>query len=724
MDTEQKLRKVGLSEDEYKNIKDILSREPNDLELELIGVMWSEHCSYKSTRPLLRTFPSKGKYVLQGQGENAGVVDMGEGWGFAFKVESHNHPSAVAPFQGAATGVGGIIRDIIAMGARPCVSMDGLFFGDAALRKTQNLAKGIVEGIGAYGNAVGVPIVGGKTFYSSCYNDNPLVNAFSAGYVRLDKMASSQTAKPGDLAVLLGSKTGRDGIAGASFASRELEDDAKASKPQIQIGDPFEEKLLIECCMDLLQKDLIASMQDMGAAGILSSSSEIAEKSGCGVDIIVEKIPLREADMLPWEIFLSESQERMLLIVEKEKLDPVFALAKHYGLDCAVVGTMTDSGRYRVYKNDVLLADLPTSILGDTPEIIREAKCPEDLSERQRLDLSKLRSDDLAGDLLKMLSCPNGHKKDAIWVQYDSMVQLHTIAGNGEPAAVVEVPDTNRACVLTMEAEPYKCHTDPYKGAVETMALSLRGIWLTGAEALGMTNCLNFASPEYPEKFYELKEAIRGLADTCRALDCPVVSGNVSLYNETAAGQIYPTPLVVTAGLVVDRNNIIRSGRTQQGDIIYVVGKTEGSLAASRYQDHKSGKPLGATVAPDFENEKKFRDRAIKTAELQLARSGRVAAGGGLAVAFANEAIASEIGMRISISPEDSPESLLFSEGGARAVYSVAPEKSAEFEALWSDFSLTRAGIAGGSDLVWDNIFTLSVDRLRDAFAGSVGENK
>ncbi|MDD7648087.1 phosphoribosylformylglycinamidine synthase subunit PurL, partial [Cloacibacillus porcorum] len=411
-------REVGLSESEYKRIIELLGREPNDLELELIGVMWSEHCSYKSTRPLLRTFPSKGKYVLQGQGENAGVVDMGEGWGFAFKVESHNHPSAVAPFQGAATGVGGIIRDIIAMGARPSVSMDGLFFGDASLQKTRNLAKGIVEGIGSYGNAVGVPIVGGKTFYSPCYNDNPLVNAFSAGFVRLDKMASSQTAKPGDYAVLLGSKTGRDGIAGASFASRELDEDSKASKPQIQIGDPFEEKLLIECCMDLLDKKLIASMQDMGAAGILSSSSEIAHKSGCGIDIQVEKIPLREADMLPWEIFLSESQERMLLIVEEEKLEPVFAMAKHYGLDCAIVGEMTDSKRYRVYKNGVLEAELPTSILGDTPEILWPAAEPKDLPARQAIELSKLASADPAKDLLEMLSCPNGHRKDAIWEQY------------------------------------------------------------------------------------------------------------------------------------------------------------------------------------------------------------------------------------------------------------------------------------------------------------------
>lgn len=709
-------REVGLTESEYKRIIEILGREPNALELELIGVMWSEHCSYKSTRPLLRTYPSKGKYVLQGQGENAGVVDMGEGWGFAFKVESHNHPSAVAPFQGAATGVGGIIRDIIAMGARPCVSMDGLFFGDPSLRRTQNLAKGIVEGIGSYGNAVGVPIVGGKTFYAGCYDDNPLVNAFSAGYVRLDKMASSQTAKPGDLAVLLGSKTGRDGIAGASFASRELDEDARASKPQIQIGDPFEEKLLIECCMDLLQQDLIASMQDMGAAGILSSSSEIAHKSGCGIDIKVEMIPLRETDMLPWEIFLSESQERMLLIVEKEKLEPVFAMAKHYALDCAVVGIMTDSKRYRVYKNGTLEADLPTSILGDAPEKAWPSCEPADAAERRTLDASSLKCTDPSGDLLEMIGCPNGHCKDAIWEQYDSMVQLHTIAGPGEPAAIVEVPDTRRACVLTMEAEPLKCHTDPYTGAYETMALSLRGIWLTGAEALGMTNCLNFASPEVPENFYELKTCVAGLADACRDLGCPVVSGNVSLYNETVKDRIYPTPLVVTAGLLTERDNTVRAGRTTEGCEIFLVGATEGSLGASRWQTAKCGKPLGATVSPCASAERLFCGRAIATANSGLASSARAVAGGGIAVALASEAIASNIGMNIKLTPETSVAMTLFSEGGARAIYAVPTENTAAFEKLWEGFPCRKIGTAGGTKFVWENLLDLPLTELKKAF--------
>ena len=708
-------KSAGLSDSEYERINELLEREPNSLETQLIGVMWSEHCSYKSTKRLLKTYPSTGRYVLQGQGENAGVVDVGEGWGLAFKVESHNHPSAVAPFQKAATGVGGIIRDIIAMGARPTASMDGLFFGDPSLKKTENLSKGIVEGIGAYGNAVGVPVVGGKTFYSPCYTDNPLVNAFCAGFVRLDKMASSQTAKSGDFAVLLGSKTGRDGIAGASFASRELDEDSKASKPQIQIGDPFEEKLLIECCLDLLDKDLIASMQDMGAAGILSSSSEIAHKSGCGIDINVEMIPLREKGMEPWEIFLSESQERMLLIVEKDKLDPVFALAAHYGLDCAVIGNMTDSGRYRVYDRGELIADLPTSILGNAPEAVWPSAAPDD-SGSGSADRAALASKDPESDLLSLISCHNGRSKHWIWEQYDSMVQLHTIEGPGSPVAAVEVPDTKRACLLTMEAEPYKCRTDPYIGASETMALSLRGLWVAGAEVLGMTNCLNFASPEVPEKFYELEQSIKGLADTCRDLDCPVVSGNVSLYNETASGQIYPTPLVVTAGLVKDRDSRLPSGKASSGDSLYIVGGPCGSLGASRYQVMKEGGPKGVTVLPDHDNEKAFRERALMTAENGAASSGRAVAGGGLAIALANEVLASGCGLSVKTDISVPPEEILFSEGGARAVYAVPAEKEKGFEKIWKGFPCIKAGTFGGTVYEWQDMFRIDIARLKKAF--------
>ncbi|NLV82699.1 MAG: phosphoribosylformylglycinamidine synthase subunit PurL [Synergistaceae bacterium] len=708
--------KVGLSDSEYKTILEILGREPNALELELIGVMWSEHCSYKSTRPLLKTYPQKGKHVVQGQGENAGVVDLGEGWGLAFKVESHNHPSAIAPFHGAATGIGGIVRDIIAMGARPAVSMDGLFFGDSNLQKTHTLAKEVVKGIGFYGNAVGVPVLGGKTFYSPAYNGNPLVNAFGAGFVRLNKIASSQTAKPGEFAVLVGSKTGRDGIAGASFASRELDENDNASNPNIQIGDPFEEKLLIECCLDILDKDLMTSMQDMGAAGILSSSSEIAQKSGCGIDIQVLQIPLRDKGMEPWEIFLSESQERMLLIVKEENLDDVFKITKHYDLDCKTIGTLTDNRRYKVFKGDELIANLPIDILGDTPVKFWPSEVPADLSERQAIDLSTLKTTSPAEDILKLIACANGNSKHRIWEQYDSMVQLHTIMGPGSPVAAVEVPETKRACLLTMEAEPWKCFTDPYLGASETMALSLRGLWLSGADALGMTNCLNFASPEKSERFYELKESIKGLADTCRELDCPVVSGNVSLYNETVSAPIYPTPLVVTAGLIINRDEILKAGMTRSGDKIYLVGENDGSLGATRYQKMKNGKPLGKTVEPDYENEKLFRERAIKTAREKTANSGRVLAGGGLAVALANEAISSGVGMNISIKPQTTVESLLFSEGGARAIYSVPNNKIKEFENTWNGFSFDCIGTATGDSLSWDNLFTIPISDISKAF--------
>ena len=488
-------RKVGLSESEYNRIISILGREPNSLELELIGVMWSEHCSYKSTRPLLKTFPQEGKYVLQGQGENAGVVNMGEGWGFAFKVESHNHPSAVAPFHGAATGIGGIMRDIIAMGARPSVAMDGLFLGDPQLKKTQTLAEKITDGTAFYGNTIGIPIVGGKTFYSPSFNDNPLVNVFGAGFVRLDKITSSQTANPGEIAVILGSKTGRDGIAGASFASRELDDVAQTHQTNIPIGDPFEEKLIVECCLDILENNLITSMQDMGAAGILSSSSEIAQKSGCGIDIQVLNIPLREEGMEPWEIFLSETQERMLLIVKEENLNEVFAIAKHYGLDCDAIGTLTDNLLYRVFKGEEEIASLPIDILGETPVINWPSTEPEDLKKRQEIDFGSLETSSPLNDLLDLLRHSNGRSKHEIWEQFDSMVQLNTIMGPGSPVAAIEVPETKRACLMAMEAEPWKCFTDPYLGASETMASSLRKIWLSGAEALGMTNCLNLASP-------------------------------------------------------------------------------------------------------------------------------------------------------------------------------------------------------------------------------------
>lgn len=715
-------RDAGLSDKEYERVKELLGREPNELETALIGVMWSEHCSYKSTRPLLSLFPQKGRAVVQGPGENAGVVDCGAGWGLAFKVESHNHPSAVAPVQGAATGVGGIVRDILAMGARPAASMDGLFLGPPDSRKSDALADGIVEGIAGYGNAVGVPTVGGKTFYDPCFEGNPLVNAFSSGFVRLDSMVSSKTARPGDLAVLLGSKTGRDGIAGASFASKELDDDSAGSRPQIQIGDPFEEKLLIDCCLELLGSGLIASMQDMGAAGILSSSSEIAHKSGAGMEIHCEKIPLRE-EMEPWEIFLSESQERMLLIVTPEKFDAVKAVAGRFTLECVAVGLVTDGGRYKVYKNGELLADLPLPILGDAPVIRWASAEPRNLAERRALPPG-MKSAEPEADLLKLIGSPEGRERRDIWQQYDCQVQLRTVEWPGAPVSVIRAPDSDGLVVFAMEGEPWKCWADPFTGAAETMALSLRKLRVCGALPLGMTNCLNFPSPENPENFHDLEQCVRGLAAVCGDMECPVVSGNVSLYNETPRGGIYPTPLVVTAGLVEQSARYLRSGRAQEGDAVYLAGPCECSLGASRWQvlcgAPSRSNPKGATFEYDAKLEKSFAACATETAHKAAANSARAIAGGGLAAALANEAIASHSGMEITLPGGDMTETL-FGEGGPRAIYFV-PEKDADkFIALWKGYPVVRIGTVGGKTLDITDVLRIDLEKLEKTFRGEIG---
>jgi phosphoribosylformylglycinamidine synthase len=715
---------AGLSDGEYSKIKEILGRVPNELETALIGVMWSEHCSYKSTRNLLSRFPQTGKYLVQGPGENAGVVNCQSGWGVAFKVESHNHPSAVAPYQGAATGVGGIIRDILAMGARPAASMDGLFFGMPDSGKSRVLAEGIVEGVAGYGNAVGVPTIGGKTFYDPCFEGNPLLNAFNCGFVRLDKIVSSKTARPGDMAVLLGSKTGRDGIAGASFASRELDEGSRESRGHIQIGDPFEEKLLIECCLDLLDKELIVSMQDMGAAGILSSSSEIAHKSGTGIRIVCERIPLRE-EMAPWEIFLSESQERMLLIVSVEKFDEVKALADHYELECVMVGDITDDGRYRVVKDDLPIVDLPVEILGDVPLADWPERAPADLDERRALPAG-MRSSDPAADLLHLIGSVHGSSRDDIWTQYDCQVQLRTATEPGEPVSALRLPDSDSLIAFAMEAEPWKCYTDPKAGALETMAQSIRVLALCGADVLGMTNCLNFPSPEDPENYYVLSRCVDGLAEVCRDMDCPVVSGNVSLYNETPSGGIYPTPLVVTAGFVPHYAYFASGGHAREGDNIYIVGPIAGSLGASRWQvlcgDSARSTPRGSTWRYDSAMERDFISHAIFTSrKADVKKSARVIAGGGMAVTLAKEAIFSGVGMMIDIGESD-PTEALFSEGGPRAIYIIPQGSADKFLACWEGYPVTKLGEVGGKSIIVKNFLEVSCDDLRAAFWSASGK--
>ncbi len=707
-------RRYGLRDEEYQAARNVLGRDPNECELWILGVMWSEHCSYKSTKKLLKHFPTTGAKVVLGPGENAGIVDIGEGVGAAFKVESHNHPSAVAPYQGAATGVGGIIRDILALGARPVASMDGLFFGDPGHERTSLLSSGIVRGVGDYGNAVGVPTVGGKTVYDSSYNENPLVNAFCLGLVRLDEIVSSMTAKPGQLVVLLGSKTGRDGIAGAAFASVELSDDAKADRPSIQIGDPFAEKLLIEACLELQLKKLIVSMQDMGAAGITSSSSEVAAKSGVGMVLHFDKVPLRAQDMEPWEIALSESQERMLLIVEPSRFEEVKEVADRWELDCAVIGETTEGDEYSIYFHGEQVASFPASLVGDgCPLIPWPSKKPESLEKSWELDLETISfPEDWNATFLSLLSTASLASKEWIYRQYDSMVQTNTVLGPGNPVSVIRIKGQEELVAMTLDADPWKCSLDPFRGGAESVARTIRSLAVVGAEVLGLTDCLNFPSPENPEQYWVMTECIKGMAACCEALRCPVVSGNVSLYNESTAGAILPTPVIGTVGVIPSQEALLPSGRWRDGDVLFQVGPCVPTLAGSQYLRMVTGKVSGRPLEFQPDVESGFVRRALRTASDQAASSGRVVAGGGLAVALARESAESGLGAAVSFEIPTRKDVLLFGEGGARAVYSVPMMKVPLFKSIWRGFPLLELGRVSGDILAVNGALSVPVDRL------------
>ncbi len=709
--------KAGLRKEEYEALKERLGREPNDLELQIMGVMWSEHCSYKSTKPLLRLFPKEGKRVLLGPGENAGVVDAGDGLGLAFKVESHNHPSAIAPYQGAATGVGGIIRDIMALGARPVASMDGLFFGNPKERKTQALADGVVKGIGGYGNCVGVPTVGGTTVYHPSYRGNPLVNAFCAGIVPMDRIVSSQTAKPGQSVMILGSKTGRDGIAGAAFASVELAEDG-SGMPSIQIGDPFAEKLLIEACLELRDQDLIISMQDMGAAGILSSSSEIAAKSGVAMTIDFDAVPLRAQGMEPWEIALSESQERMLLIVEPEKVEKVMATARKWELDCSVIGYTEEGDRYRITWQGETVADMPASVIGsDCPEILWPSAEPSDLKSRWIFDPKSLpEPKNWNESLLSLMGSDSHRSRRFIHEQYDSMVQTNTVVGPGSPVSVIRIEGTERLAVMSMEAQPFLCWLDPYRGSAEIVARSCRALAVAGAEPAGTTDCLNFPSPEKREQFWTLEQSVKGMAMACSELNCPVVSGNVSLYNETSDGAILPSPLIGTVGFIDHESHLIRSGKWEEGNRIFCVGAPAPALDGGSYLLEKTGKIMGRPAEFAPETERDFGKRAIETARNGAAASGHPLAGGGLAVALAKEAALSGLGASISMGSGSEPEIALFGEGGPRAVYAVPEDRLVMFRAIWNGFEIKEMGRVTGDRLIIDDKIDLSVKSIRESW--------
>ncbi|MDQ3237040.1 MAG: phosphoribosylformylglycinamidine synthase subunit PurL [Actinomycetota bacterium] len=726
---------LGLSDFEYDRILELLGRVPNFLELSLFSVMWSEHCGYKNSRPLLSRFPNEGPRVLQGPGENAGVVEVGDGWALAFKVESHNHPSAVEPYEGAATGVGGIIRDILAMGARPVALLDALRFGPLDDERNRYLFREVVRGIGGYGNAVGVPTVGGEVEFSEAYSGNPLVNAMCVGLIRTENLMRSRATGEGNLVVLLGSKTGRDGIHGATFASGELTEESESRRSNVQVGDPFAEKMLIECCLKLLEEDLLVSLQDLGAAGITSSASEMAASGGVGIDIEVEKIPRRESGMEPFEAMISESQERMLAVVEPGDEEKVLAFAQRYGIGGTVVGRVAGHGDLRVIENGEIVGSVSAEYLADAPVYEREIVRPEYLAEVQKLDLETIpEPDDYNEVLLKMLAHPNLRSRRSIFGQYDHEVGTNTVVRPGADAAVMRIKGTKRGFAMTTDGRGRHCYLDPRGGGAATVAEAYRNLSCVGAEPVAITNCLNFGNPEKREGYYQLAECIEGMSEACEAFGTPVVSGNVSLYNETARGPIYPTPVVGMVGVLEDVTCHATPAFKREGDRVVVIAKApplrgepvpsnEDRIAGSEYLEIIHGKVAGRPLFPDLAAEKEVADLMRGLVKSGLVDTAHDVSAGGIAVALAEMAIIGGIGFEFD--GEVEVEELL---GRLRRDFALFEEKGAEFilavsDKRWDDLQDALVGHAydwlgtiRGNRFRIGDLVNMSVEELKDAY--------
>ena len=655
----------GLSAEEYERLLAILGRTPSYTELGITSSLWSEHCSYKSSKVYLREFPTTGPYVVHGPGENAGVVDIGDGWVAAFKVESHNHPSYIEPYQGAATGVGGILRDVFTMGARPVACMDSLSFGELDAPRMKSLVDGVVRGIGDYGNCVGVPTLGGETRFHKSYNGNILVNAFALGLARRDRILTAKASGAGNPVLYVGSRTGRDGIHGATMASESFGEDSTAKRPTVQVGDPFAEKLLLEACLDAARCDAVVALQDMGAAGLTSSAFEMAGRGGTGIRLDLDKVPLREAGLIPYEIMLSESQERMVVVVRQGRREEVERLFRRWDLAVVPIGEVTDTGRAVLSAGGKVVADMPISPLTEeAPVYTRPVEVPADLAARQS-DPEVPVAEDPGGLLTRLLETPQLASKQWIWRQYDHTVRTNTVVGPGGDAAVLLVKGSDTALAISSEVNPSYCYLDPRTGGAQAVAEAVRNLACVGAEPVGLSDCLNFGNPENPQIAWQLRESIRGISTACRALGVPVVSGNVSLYNETDGVSIHPTPTVVVVGTVPSLAHQPRSRFTLPEQRIVLLGKSESQFGGSAYlrllYDIEQGRPPRVDL-----------DAEARLAELLriLVFNGQVStvhdlSEGGFAVALAEACFGGGIGARVQV-PLTPTE--LFDESQARAL--------------------------------------------------------
>ncbi len=735
--TPELVQEHNLTTDEYERITAMLGRTPTFPELGIFSALWSEHCSYKHSRPILKTFPTTGPQVVQGPGENAGVLRLPDGWAVAFKIESHNHPSAVEPYQGAATGAGGILRDVFTMGARPVALLNSLRFGPVDEARNRYLFAGVVRGIGDYGNCVGVPTLGGEVDFAAGYSGNPLVNAMCVGILKEKDLIKAAAHGVGNVLLAVGSRTGRDGIHGASFASEELTRESEQRRPQVQVGDPFTEKLLLEASLELIASGHIVAIQDMGAAGLTSSSAEMAARGGVGVEIDLSKVPTREPGMTPYEILLSESQERMLVVAKTDRIKDVQAIAAKWELDATPIGKVTDDGMYRCLWEGKVVVDIPGQrLVDDCPVYYPEAKEDPGVARLRASSPSyDVRRTTAAEALLKLLDSPSIASKRWVFEQYDSTVQASTVIPPGGDAGVLRVRHTQFGIAVKTDCNSRYVRLDPYEGGKATVAEAARNVACTGARPLGITDCLNFGSPERPEVFYQFKEACRGIADACRALGTPVTGGNVSFYNESPTGAVDPTPVVGMIGLLTRVDRAVPSHARTPGDAVFVLGETRTELGGSAYWEVCCDFIGGQPPHVDLDAERRLIDLLVAGAERGLFRSAHDCSHGGLGVALAEVAMGGpyqERGFGLDIDLQSYAVDLtsydaLFSESHSRAVITCAPERAAAVQALAGELGVAalRVGTVGAADgdfriVVPDGTIEESVERLRELYFGAI----
>ncbi len=708
--TPEVIREHNLTDEEYERILEILGRPPNITELGIFSVLWSEHCSYKSSKVHLSKFPTKAPYVIQGPGENAGVIDIGYGLTAVFKMESHNHPSFIEPYQGAATGVGGILRDVFTMGARPIALLDSLRFGNLENPRTRYLVEGVVSGIAGYGNCIGIPTVGGEIYLDECYDGNILVNVFTVGVAKKDRIFKGIAGGVGNPVIYVGAKTGRDGIHGATMASEEFDQESEEKRPTVQVGDPFLEKLLLEACLEVMKTDYIVGIQDMGAAGLTSSSFEMAGRAGSGIEMNLDLVPLREEGMVPYEIMLSESQERMLLVAKKGKEREVIDIFKKWDLDAVVIGKVTDDGMVRIRKGGTTVAELPVNPLTtDAPVYDRPHEKPDYQEELNRLDIDALDVPEDQGSVLKMLiSSVEGCDRSWIYRQYDHMIRTNTVVLPGSDSAVLRVKGTTLGIAISVDCNSRYCYLDPYQGGIITVAEAARNVAVSGARPLALTDCLNFGNPERPEVMWQFKNSVEGMAHACSVLETPVVSGNVSFYNETMGRGIFPTPTVAMVGVIKDYTIALAQFFRQEGHIVYLVGpdQKKADIGGSLYLKEVHGLVKGLPPAIDLDYEKSLHRFLVGGAKRFYFESAHDVSEGGLALGLAEccfPPAGSPMGCTV-VNPYGDlrPDTALFGETQGRVIISIKPEKEADFLAFAAESGVpaARIGETGGERFV------------------------